>query len=116
MSKNRSDIGIKEKFKQALTSTVKVISEDFNIKENSKKKDSQKFDPFEIDSLNNKNDFIKARATSDSKALKKKFSDEIIYKKNLPSNLTCRSLYSIAEKIRYEYLGGEMLKGIKKNF
>ena len=116
MSKNRSDIEIKEKFKQALTSTVKVISEDFNIKENSKKKDSQKFDPFEIDSLNNKNDFIKARATSDSKALKKKFSDEIIYKKNLPSNLTCRSLYSIAEKIRYEYLGGEMLKGIKKNF
>ena len=69
MSKNRSDIEIKEKFKQALTSTVKVISEDFNIKENSKKKDSQKFDPFEIDSLNNKNDFIKARATSDSKAL-----------------------------------------------
>ena len=116
MSKNRSDIEIKEKFKQALTSTVKVISEDFNIKENSKKKDSQKFDPFEIDSLNNKNDFIKARATSDSKALKKKFSDEIIYKKNLPSNLSCRSLYSIAEKVRYEYLGGEMLKGIKKNF
>ena len=116
MSKNRSDIEIKEKFKQALTSTVKVISEDFSIEENLKNKDSQKFDPFEIDSLNNKNDFIKARATSDSKALKKKFSDEIIYKKNLPSNLTCRSLYSIAEKIRYEYLGGEMLKGIKKNF
>ena len=37
MSKNRNDIEIKEKFKQALTSTVKVISEDFNIKENSKK-------------------------------------------------------------------------------
>ena len=116
MSKNRSDIEIKEKFKQALTSTVKVISEDFNIKENSKNKDSQKLDPFEIDTLNNKNDFIKARATSDSKALKKKFSDEVIYKKNLPSNLSCRSLYSIAEKVRYEYLGGEILKGIKKNF
>ena len=116
MTKNRSDIEIKEKFKQALTSTVKVISEDFNIKKNSKNKDSEKFDHFEIDSLNNKNDFIKARATSDSKALKKKFSDEIIYKKNLPSNLSCRSLYSIAEKVRYEYLGGEMLKGIKKNF
>ncbi len=116
MSKNRSDIEIKEKFKQALTSTVKVISEDFSIEENLKNKDSQKFDPFEIDSLNNKNDFIKARATSDSKALKKKFSNEIIYKKNLPSNISCRSLYSIAEKVRYEYLGGEMLKGIKKNF
>ena len=116
MTKNRNDIGIREKFKQALTSTAKVISEDFNIKENPKNKESQKFESFEIDSLNHKNDFIKARATFDSKALKKKFSDETIYKKNLPSNLSCRSLYSIAEKVRYEYLGGEMLKGIKKNF
>ncbi len=116
MTKNRNNTEIKEKFKQALTSTIKVISEDFNIKENPKNKDPQKFDPFEIDNLNNKNDFIKARAKSDSKALKKKFSDEIIYKKNLPSNPSCRSLYSIAEKIRYEYLGGKMLSGIKKNF
>ena len=116
MSKNRNDIEIKEKFKQALTSTVKVISEDFDLKENLKNNDSRKFDPFEIDSLNNKNDFIKARAKSDSKALKKKFTDENIYKKNLPLNSTCRSLYSIAEKIRYEYLGGKILKGIKKNF
>ena len=69
MTKNHNNIEIKEKFKQALTSTVKVISEDFNIKKN---KDSQKLDPYEIDSLNNKDDFIKARATSDSKALKKK--------------------------------------------
>ena len=116
MSKNRNDIEIKEKFRQALTSTVKVISEDFDLKKNLKNNDSQKFDPFEIDSLNNKNDFIKARAKFDSKALKKKFTDEKIYKKNLPLNSTCRSLYSIAEKVRYEYLGGKMLKGIKKNF
>ena len=73
MTKNRNDIEIKEKFKQALTSTVKVISEDFDLKENLKTEDSQKFDPFEINSLNNKNDFIKARAMSDAKALKKKF-------------------------------------------
>ena len=37
MTKNRNDIEIKEKFKQALTSTVKVISEDFKTKENPKK-------------------------------------------------------------------------------
>jgi len=116
MTKNRNNIEIKEKFKQALTSTIKVISEDLNIIGNQKNKDSQKFDIFEIDSLNNENDFVKARATSDSKALKKKFSDESIYKKNLPSNSSCRSLYSIAERVRYEYLGGEMLRGIKKNF
>ena len=44
-----------------------------------------------------------------------KFSDNKIYKKNLPSNSTCKSLYSIAEKIRYESLGIQMLKGIEKN-
>ena len=53
---------------------------------------------------------------SDSSALKKKFSNENIYKKNLPSNSSSRSLYSIAERIRYESLGGQMLKGIQKNF
>ena len=37
-------------------------------------------------------------------------------KKNLPSNSSCRSLYLIAEKIRCESLGGQMLKGIQKNF
>jgi len=116
MTKKHNDVEFKEKFKQALTSTIKVISEDFNIKVNSKNKESQKFDLFEIDNLNNINDFIKARATSDSKALKIKFSDENIYKKNLPSNSACRSLYAIAEKVRYESLGGKMLKGIKKNF
>ena len=36
-------------------------------------------------------------------------------KKNLPLNSSCKSLYSIAEKIRYEALGGKMLKGIEKN-
>ncbi len=116
MAKNRNSIEIKEKFRQALSSTIKVISEDFDIKIDPKNKNSQKSNFFEIDSLNNTNDFIKARATSDSKALKKKFSDENIFKKNLPPNSSCRSLYSIAEKVRYEYLGGKMLKGIKKNF
>ena len=60
-------------------------------------------------------DFIKARAESDSSALKKKFSDDKIHKKNQPNNTSCRSLYSIAEKIRYEALGARMLKGVEKN-
>ena len=64
----------------------------------------------------NKSDFIKARAETDSTALKKKFSDNYIYKKNLPNNSNCKSLYAITEKIRYETLGGKMLKGIEKNF
>ena len=39
-----------------------------------------------------------------------------LFIKNLPSNSSSRSLYNIAEKIRYEALGGKMLKGIEKNF
>ena len=111
------ETNLKEKFKQALESTARVISDDLKIKKKSKdNKISDKFDFFNIGNLDNKNNFIRARAEADSSALKKKFSDELIFKKNLPSNSTCRSLYSIAEKIRYETLGSKMLKGIKKNF
>ncbi len=113
---NNKDVNLKEKLKQALTSTAKVISEDFKIKSTQDKiKDSKEIETLDIDQLNSMNDFIKARADSDSSALKKKFSNDQIYKKNLPSNTSCRSLYSIAEKIRYESLGCKMLKGIEKN-
>ena len=116
MSLSNKDENLKEKLRQALSSTIKVISDDFTIQnKNEKNKSSKKFDFFEIDNLNSKIDFIKARAETDSLALKKKFSNEQIYKKNLPINTSCRSLYSIAEKIRYESLGGKMLKGIEKN-
>jgi cobaltochelatase CobT len=115
MSSKESNL--KEKFKQALESTARVISDDLKIKENPKQnKSSKKFDFFEIDNLTTKSDFIKFRAETDSNALKKKFSNDEIYKKNLPQNSSCRSLYNIAEKIRYETLGGKMLKGIEKNF
>ncbi len=111
------DTNLKEKLRQALSSTFKVISDDLKInKKSNNNKSSNKFDFFEIDNLNTKSDFIKARAESDSTALKKRFSNDLIYKKNLPSNSSCRSLYTIAEKIRYESLGGKMLKGIEKNF
>ena len=117
MSLNNKDENLKEKLRQALSSTIKVISDDFTIQnKDEKNKSSKKFDFFEIDNLNSKIDFIKARAETDSLALKKRFSNEQIYKKNLPINTSCRSLYSIAEKIRYESLGGKMLKGIEKNF
>ena len=110
------EINLKEKLRQALTSTIKVISGDLDTsKDFEKNKSSNKFDFFELDNLNSKNDFIKARAEADSSALKKKFCNETIYKKNLPRNSSCKSLYSIAEKIRYEVLGSKMLKGIEKN-
>jgi cobaltochelatase CobT len=108
---------LKEKFRLALTSTAKVISDDFELINKSSEKDKkEELSPIEIDNLTKPSDFIKLRAETDSSALKKKFSDEDVYRKNLPSNTSSRSLYNIAEKIRYEALGGKMLKGIEKNF
>ena len=112
---NKSET-LKDKLKQALSSTARVISDDFdNALSKNKVKNSENFSSFEIDSLNTRNDFIKARAESDSNALKKRFSDDLIFKKNSPTNSSCKSLYKIAEKIRYESLGSKMLKGIEKN-
>ncbi len=107
----------KEKFKQALISTAKVISDDYkiSIKNVDKNLSSKNTNFFEIDNLSNKSDFTRLRAQTDSVALKKKFSNKEIFNKNLPNNASCRSLYNIAEKIRYELLGGKMLKGVRKN-
>ena len=117
MSDSNKVADLKEKLKQALNSTFKVISDDFKLNDKFEKtKNSKNLDQFELDNLNSRNDFIKARAESDSSALKRKFSDDDIFKKNLPSNSSCKSLYTIAEKIRYESLGSKMLKGIEKNF
>jgi len=110
------ETNLKEKLRQALTSTIRVISDDFKIiKSDKDNKSPDKFDFFEIDKLSNEIDFIKVRAEADSSALKKKFSNDEIYKKNIPNNSSCKSLYAIAEKIRYETLGSNMLKGIGKN-
>ena len=108
---------LKEKFRLALTSTAKVISDDIGLANKSPKNDKKKdIESIEIDNLTKPSDFIKLRAETDSFALKKKFSNETVYKKNLPSNNSSKSLYNIAEKIRYEALGSKMLKGIEKNF
>ena len=107
----------KEQFKQALISTAKVISEDYNldVKKIDKDLESKKVSFFDVTNLSDKNDFIRLRAEADSGALKKKFSNKGIFNKNLPNNPSCKSLYDIAEKIRYEVLGGKMLKGVGKN-
>ena len=72
---NKEDI-IKSKFKQALTSTIKVISEDFQtIINNDKDIVEKKIDIPELENINDKNEFIKLRAEADSEALKRKFSN-----------------------------------------
>jgi cobaltochelatase CobT len=113
---NKED-NFKEQFKQALISTAKVISEDYklDIKKIDKDLKSKKIEFFDVTNLSNKNDFIRLRAEADSGALKKKFSNKEIFNKNLPKNPSCKSLYNIAEKIRYEVLGRKILKGVGKN-
>ena len=70
--KNNKAENLREKLKQALTSTARVISDDIHLKtiDEKNKKDLNFVD---IKNLNSKRDFIKARAESDSSALKKNF-------------------------------------------
>ena len=106
----------KEKMRQALTSTIRVISNDLEIK-NAKKKNinNSHSEVLKLDDLSSPKDFIRLRAESDSFALEKKFSNKDVFKVNLPKNPSYKSLYTLAEKTRYELLGSKMLKGIKKN-
>ena len=79
MSNKVSDLV--EKFKIALTSTARVISDDLELNKSSEKK-SKKDEIIEIDNQIKPSDFIRLRAETDSAALKKKFSNNDIYKKN----------------------------------
>ena len=72
---------LKEKLRQALSSTARVISDDLGINTKKDIKNSEKQDLIELDNLNSKNDFIKARAETDSKALKKNFLASIYLRK-----------------------------------
>ena len=114
---NNKEDNFKEKFKQALISTARVISDDYMLDLNKKNKNfsSKNLDFFELDNLDDKLNFVRLRAETDSKALKQKFSNKEIYKNNLPNNRSCRVLYDISEKIRCELLGSRILKGISKN-
>ena len=106
---NKED-NFKEKFKQALISTIKVISEDYKPSNKKNNESSKNVNFFELDNLTNKHDVVRYRAEADSEALKKKFSNKEIYQNNLPQNSSYKSLYDISEKIRYELLGSKMLK------
>ncbi len=107
---------LEEQIKQALTSTFKVISNHIEDK-NSKNKDLKikTLDFSEIKDLKSKNDYIRLRANTDSKALKLRFSDNGIFIENQPKNPALRKIYELSEKIRCEMLGSNMLNGIKKN-
>ena len=76
---------LKEKFKLALTSTAKVISDDFELNSKSSDKKKQKeINTIEIEDLNNPSDFMRLRAETDSAALKKNFLMRLFIEKIYP--------------------------------
>ena len=107
---------LEEKIKKALTSVYKVISNQLND-ENSKDKNLnfKSLDFSEIKDLKKKDDYIKLRASTDSKALKLRFSDHNVFFKNHPRNPALRKFYEFSETMRCELLGSKMLSGIRKN-
>jgi len=109
---------LKEKFKSAISSAVKAISENFDLKikfSNNTDSDKNSLNLPEIANLKNLQDFTNLRALADSEALKIRYTNKKIYAENEPEGTVAKSLYSIAEKIRYEKIGSDKLLGIKNN-
>ena len=109
---------LKARFKSAVSSTVKAISENFDLKiqfggSQSSKENSLSLP--EVAHLRKLQDFTNLRAFADSEALKIKYTDKKIYLENEPGGAISKALYAIAEKIRYEKIGSDKLKGVKKN-
>ena len=109
---------LKERFKSAISSAVKAISENFDLEikfdnNNTSKKNSLNLP--EVANLKSLQDFTNLRAFADSEALKIKYNNSNIYHKNEPRGSMAKALYAIAEKIRYEKIGSDKLKGVKNN-
>ena len=109
---------LKERFKSAVSSAIRAISENFDLEIKFGDKTSDKKNLLnlpEIVNLKKIQDFTNLRAFADSEALKIKYNDKKIYLQNEPGGSMAKALYSIAEKIRYEKIGSEKLKGIRNN-
>ena len=115
----KKDENFLENFKTAIISTVKTISETENIDVSfgQKKLDKNKLviNLPELENINNKINYTKARALADSEALKIRYSNQKVLKTYEPKGSISKKLYSIAEKIRYEKIGSMKFKGVKKN-
>jgi len=109
---------LKERFKSAVSSTVKAISGNFDLEikfgDNTSSKENHLSLP-EVVNLKKLQDFTNLRAFADSEALKIKYTNKKIFSENEPEGATSKTLYSIAEKIRYEKIGSDKLKGVKNN-
>ena len=107
-----------ESFKQALISTIKSISQkkDCEIKfGTSDKVENNNINLPEVKKVDSLEDIINVRAIADSEALRLKYSNKEIFDLHRPEGEIAEKLYKIAEKIRYEKIGSDEFKGIKKN-
>jgi cobaltochelatase CobT len=102
-----------ENFKNAVFSTAKAIARN-TITTDEQKKIAKITIP-KIHSINSTDEILEARAIADSEALRIRYNDESISKKNEPKGKVSKSLYKIAEKIRYEKIGSDEYLGIQKN-
>ncbi len=102
-----------ENFKSAVLSTAKAIArKTIDPKEQEK---IAKINVPKILSIENKDEILEARALADSEALRMRYNDETISKKNEPRGTISKSLFKIAEKIRYEKIGSDEYQGIQNN-
>ena len=69
----------------------------------------------EKNSCSNIEEILEARVLADSEALKIKYSDEKLINEYQPSGSVAKTLYNVAEKIRYEKIGSDQFKGVKNN-
>ena len=109
---------LKERFKTAVSSAVKAISENFDLdikfgNNIAPKKNSLNLP--EVAILKKLQDFTNLRAFADSEALQIKYTTKKIYLENEPKGAMGKALYAIAEKIRCEKIGSDRLKGVKNN-
>ena len=90
---------LKSRFKSAVSSAVKAISENFDLKiqfgNNLSSKENSLNLP-EIIGLRKLQDFTNLRAFADSEALKIKYTDKKIYLENEPKGVMSKTLYAIA--------------------
>ena len=109
---------LKERFRIAISSAVKAISENYDIDvkfSNNQEAKKNILNLPEISDIKNIQDYIDIRAIADSEALKIKYTNKKIYIENEPMGKMAKELYAIAEKIRYEKIGSDRLRGVKNN-
>ncbi len=110
---------ILENFKTAIGSTAKSLSNKEEVEVSFGNKNIKSEKVFiklpEIEQINNKINYNQIRAIADSESLKLRYSNSDILKSFEPEGNISKKLYTVAEKIRYEKLGSDQFKGVKKN-